>query len=97
MKPIITGLVLFGLLAGSNEPKSVPPGKAIGIPTTPITLKVFSDFHCPACKTLCEDTLSPLMADYVYKRKVYLIHRDFPLTIHQHAGEAGLTPMLVCG
>jgi protein-disulfide isomerase len=88
MKNSVTGLLLFALLAGANEQKSAPPGKALGVPTAPITLEVFSDFQCPSCKTLYEETLRPMMADYVYTGKVYLIHRDFPLAMHQHAREA---------
>jgi protein-disulfide isomerase len=56
--------------------------KTMGDPNAPITLEVFSDFQCPACKTLYEGTLQPLMKDFVVKGKVYLVHRDFPLAMH---------------
>ena len=64
------------------------PGKARGIPMAAITIEVFSDFQCPACKSLHEETIKPLIAEYVDKGKVYLVHRDFPLPMHQYAREA---------
>jgi len=51
-------------------------------------LELYSDFQCPACKALHEQTIKPLITDYVDKGKVYLIHREFPLPIHQYAREA---------
>src|SRR5579872_6654226 len=88
MKNLLAGLILFALAAGSVEQKSAAPGKAMGSPTAPITMEVFSDYECPHCKILYEDTLRPLMRDYVAKGKVYLIHRDFPLPQHTHARTA---------
>ncbi len=65
-------------------------GKTFGSKTAPITMEVFSDFQCPSCRALYEDTLKQLMNDYVAAGKVYLIHRDFPLPIpaHKYAREA---------
>src|SRR4051794_31907374 len=63
-------------------------GKTRGVPMAAITIEVFSDFQCPACKTLHEETLRPLVADYVDKGKVYLVHRDFPLPMHAYARTA---------
>jgi protein-disulfide isomerase len=51
-------------------------------------MEVFSDFQCPACKTLHEQTLMPMVRDYVSAGKVYLIYRYFPLTMHAYAREA---------
>jgi protein-disulfide isomerase len=48
-------------------------------------MEVFSDFQCPACKTLFTTTNRRLMDDYVSTGKVYLIHRDFPLPMHAHS------------
>lgn len=84
----IAAIFIFALIAGSVDQKSAPPGKAMGVPTAPITLEVFSDFQCPSCKALYEETLRPLMRDYVASGKVYLIHRDFPLPMHAHSREA---------
>jgi protein-disulfide isomerase len=62
--------------------------KSRGTPGAPVQLDVYSDYQCPACKALYERTLVPLMADYVDKGKVYLIHHEFPLAMHPHAMEA---------
>jgi len=74
----------------SQSSKSVPPEiiKSVGVFTAPISIEVFSDFQCPSCKLLYEQTLRPLTDDYVAKGKVYLMHRDFPLPQHAHAHEA---------
>ncbi len=59
--------------------------KAFGSKNAPVTMEVFSDFQCPACKTLFTTTNRRLMDDYVSTGKVYLIHRDFPLAMHAHS------------
>jgi len=87
MKKIVVGLFLCVLIAGSAEQKWAA-GKAQGFPTAPVQIEVFSDFECPHCKLLFEETLRPLMREYVASGKVYLIHRDFPLPMHAHAREA---------
>jgi len=63
----------------------VDPHKAFGSKNAPVTMEVFSDFQCPACKTLFLTTNRRLMDDYVTNGKVYLIHRDFPLAMHAHS------------
>lgn len=64
-------------LAQMPEPDK---GKALGNPSAPITIEVFSDFTCPHCRHFHEDVLPMLMRDYVVKGKVYVVNRDFPLT-----------------
>jgi protein-disulfide isomerase len=63
----------------------VDPHKAFGSKNAPIIMEVFSDFQCPACKTLFLTTNRQLMDNYVTTGKVYLIHRDFPLPMHAHS------------
>jgi protein-disulfide isomerase len=65
-----------------------PPNKSLGTRTAPITVEVFSDYECPACRLLYTQTLRPLMDDYVATGKVYLVHRDFPLPMHRFSREA---------
>src|SRR5260370_12139580 len=60
----------------------IDPHKAFGSKNAPVTMEVFSDYQCPACKTLFTTTNRRLMDDYVSNGKVYLIHRDFPLPMH---------------
>src|SRR5437899_12092644 len=62
--------------------------KAVGSKSAPIVIEVFSDFQCPACKRVYQETLRPVMDNYVATGKVYLVHRDFPLPMHNHSREA---------
>jgi len=48
-------------------------------------MEVFSDFQCPACRTLFMTTNRQLMDNYVSTGKVYLVHRDFPLPMHAYS------------
>jgi protein-disulfide isomerase len=84
----IAGLFLLAVIAGSGEQQSTPAGKALGISSAPIAIEVFSDYECTHCKQLYEETLRPLMRDYVAKGKVYFIHRDYPLPQHVNARPA---------
>jgi protein-disulfide isomerase len=63
----------------------IDPHKAFGSKSAPIVMEVFSDYQCPACRTLFLTTNRQLMDDYVSTGKVYLIHRDFPLPMHAHS------------
>jgi protein-disulfide isomerase len=63
----------------------IDPHKAFGSKNAPVAMEVFSDYQCPACKTLFTMTNRRLMDDYVSNGKVYLIHRDFPLPMHAHS------------
>ncbi len=65
-----------------------PPNKSLGSRTAPITVEVFSDYECPACRALYTDTIRPLVDNYVATGKVYLVHRDFPLPMHRFSREA---------
>ena len=81
-----------GSAAASPTPPQAPAGltdvdphKAFGSKSAPVTIEVFSDFQCPACKTLYITTHRQLMDNYVSTGKVYLVHRDFPLAMHAHS------------
>ncbi len=65
-----------------------PPVKSYGSPNAPITMEVFTDYQCPACRALYEQTLRSLINDYVASGKVYLLHHDFPLSGHKYSGQA---------
>ncbi|MBI1738191.1 MAG: thioredoxin domain-containing protein [Acidobacteria bacterium] len=66
----------------------ITPLKALGTKGAPITMEVFSDFQCPACRELYFQTVRPVIDNYVSAGKVYLIHRDNPLQQHPHSREA---------
>jgi len=72
-------------LAQAAAVSDVDPHKAFGSKTAPITMEVFSDFQCPACKQLFKTTNQALIDNYVNTNKVYLVHRDFPLPMHAYS------------
>jgi protein-disulfide isomerase len=81
--------------AANPQPQPVPqamqgvtdvdPHKSMGSRNAPIIMEVFSDFQCPACKTLYTSTNRLLIDNYVNTGKVFLIHRDFPLPMHAYS------------
>ena len=83
-------LLLGSALAVKARQTSAPvpdvdPREAFGSKNAPIVMEVFSDFQCPACKTLFMTTNRQLMDNYVSTGRVYLVHRDFPLPMHAHS------------
>src|ERR1700747_814387 len=77
----------LGVSAGQS-PASVPdidPHVAFGSKNAPIVMEVFSDYQCPACKTLVMTTNRQEMENYVNNGQVYLVQRDFPLPMHAHS------------
>ncbi len=72
---------------GSPAASAANP-KGIGSPNAPITMEVFGDFECPACRAFFETTVKRMIDDYVVPGKVYLVHRDFPLDMHPYARQA---------
>lgn len=94
----LPGIILVALLAtaaalvaGAPLPQSktataeIDPHKAFGSKSAPVTMEVFSDFQCPACRTLYMGLWRQLMDNYVNTGKVYLVHRDMPLAVHAHS------------
>jgi protein-disulfide isomerase len=90
-RPLVIASPVVEAGAASPPPQAaaglsdVDPHKAFGSKNAPVTMEVFSDFQCPACKTLFTTTNRRLMDDYVSSGKVYLIHRDFPLSMHAYS------------
>jgi protein-disulfide isomerase len=74
---LAAGLVL---VAGSTANVN---GNAFGDPKAPVTIEVFSDFQCPACKAFHDKEFQRIMTDYVVPGKVYVVYRYFPLRGHQ--------------
>ncbi|MGA9625074.1 MAG: thioredoxin domain-containing protein [Bryobacteraceae bacterium] len=81
-------LALTALLPCLAASSDADPGKVLGSPSAPIRIEVFSDFECPACKTLHEQILPLVFKDYVIPGKVYLVSREYPLPMHQFSREA---------
>ena len=84
----VSALALAACWAAGAAAPGVDPGKGMGTPNAPITVEVFSDFECPACKAFHEQVLPRLMADYVISGKVFLANFEFPLAMHAHSREA---------
>ena len=83
---VLVALLIAPVFAQNPAPvPDVDPHVAVGSKSAPIVMEVFSDFQCPACKTLFMTTNRQLMDNYVSTGKVYLIHRDFPLPMHAHS------------
>ncbi len=59
-----------------------------GGPDAPIKIEVFSDFQCPACRSLYMETMKQVLRDYCTTDKVCVIYHEFPLAMHSHAREA---------
>ena len=89
MAVLLVALLVSALdVRAGQSSASVPdvdPRVAFGSKNAPIVMEVFSDFQCPACKTLFMTTNRQVMENYVSTGKVYLIHRDFPLPMHAHS------------
>jgi len=69
-------------------PTSVTYAKSLGSSSAPVRIEVFSDYQCPQCRNFYLNTLRPVIDNYVSAGKVYLIHHDFPLSIHSYSREA---------
>ena len=62
--------------------------KSLGSPHAPITIEVFGDYQCSQCRVFFETTAQQLINNYVSTGKVYLVHRDFPLSMHSYSRQA---------
>lgn len=62
-------------------------GQTMGDPNAPVTLEIFSDFQCPACRTFAEET-EPLLRDtYVLNGTLKVVYKDAAFQ-GQRAGSA---------
>jgi len=78
-------LLLWPAMAAVSD---IDPNKTAGNPSAPVTVQIFSDFECPACKAFHDNSLPQLQRDFVATGKVFLVYREFPLPIHAHSREA---------
>src|SRR5579863_5903935 len=72
-------------LAAASIPRNF---KESGSPTAPVTVEVYTDYECPACRAFYMETLPSLNSDFVATGKVRLVHRDYPLPQHQFSKQA---------
>jgi len=83
--------VLLATVGGQIKappPSDLAARKSLGSATAPITVEVFADFQCPQCKIFYLTTTQQLIDNYVSTGKVYLVHHDFPLSMHSNSRQA---------
>ncbi len=86
MKRLVLALVfMLPCLAVGPE---IDKAKALGNPSAPLRLDLYSDFQCPHCKMLHENVLPTIIRDYVATGKAYFVSHEFPLQGHTFAREA---------
>jgi protein-disulfide isomerase len=52
-------------------------GRALGSAAAPVTVEVWSDFQCPACKYFLDNSEHAFVEQYVKTGKARLVYRDF--------------------
>ena len=70
------------------SPSELTAAKSLGSREAPITIEVFADYQCPQCRLFYETVTRQLIDTYVSTGKVYLVHRDFPLSMHTYSHQA---------
>ena len=64
--------------------------RAVGPVTAAVRIDLFSDFQCPACKALHEQTIKRVKEEFAQTGKIRLVHHDFPLPQHKYARQAAI-------
>ena len=83
-------LAFASIFVASPVAQTGGSARAVGPITARVTVDVYSDFQCPHCKVLAEETLNRVMEDYALKGRIRLVHHDFPLPMHPYARQAAL-------
>ena len=83
----VTAAVLTS--AGSPSAQSATM-RSVGPVTAAVRIDLFSDFECPACKALHEQTIKRVKEEFALKGRIRLVHHDFPLPQHKHARQAAI-------
>ncbi|HUP38949.1 MAG TPA: thioredoxin domain-containing protein, partial [Vicinamibacterales bacterium] len=89
MKLSASALLLAALIVSSPSAQSKST-RAVGPVTAAVRIDLFSDFECPACKSLHEQTIKRVKEEFAMKGKLRLVHHDFPLPQHKHARQAAI-------
>ena len=75
------------MTSASAQSKST---RAVGPVTAAVRIDLFSDFQCPSCKLLHEQTIKRVKEEFALKGKLRLVHHDFPLPQHKFARQAAV-------
>lgn len=92
MKHVLFVFALSALALTQNATPSAQSTtqRAIGPVTAAVRIDLFSDFECPACKALHEQTIKRVKEEFARKGKLRLVHHDYPLPQHKHARRAAM-------
>ncbi len=86
---VVLALSAAVLSGGSSSAQSTTT-RAVGPVTAAVRIDLFSDFECPACKSLHEQTIKRVKEEFAAAGKLRLVHHDFPLPQHKHAKQAAI-------
>ena len=89
MKLSASALLLTALVLSSPSAQTKST-RAVGPVTAAVRIDLFSDFECPSCKALHEQTIKRVKEEFALKGKLRLVHHDFPLPQHKHARQAAV-------
>jgi len=64
------------LVPYAGTPDGIASGRSLGRADAPVTLTVWSDFQCPACRTFAINVEPRLITDYITAGKLRLSYRD---------------------
>ena len=81
---LLAALVISSPAAQTNSTRATGPVAAA------VRIDLFSDFQCPACKALHEQTIKRVKEEFAMKGKLRLVHHDFPLPQHKYARQAAI-------
>jgi protein-disulfide isomerase len=81
--PVKKAAAITAKAAPVPAPAAMKNFKESGSASAPVTVEIYTDYMCPACRELYLTILPDLVKQYVNTGKVRLIHRDFPLSQHQ--------------
>lgn len=66
-----------------------PDGLSLGDPNAPVTIDVFEDFQCPACKYFTEGVETLVVQDLVASGKARYVFHNYPFLDGDGAGQGG--------
>ena len=91
MRIFCVSLALAALVASSPTPSAQSAtARSVGPVTAAVRIDLFSDFQCPACKALHEQTIKRVKEEFAQTGRIRLVHHDFPLPQHKFARQAAV-------